>query len=159
MMIIEWKEDILPTIASFEGNYPTKKNEIALSRWTLNKLGYKNKKIGDYITLNINQSKTKDLILVAYFIQIYLIGRDQKTKSANVAAATFYFKDHHQEINQIGNIIISNMYAKSHSSLYQVTMVSLKDKHQDADKIMSQLNKDLNLAKNTKTLQFRSFSK
>lgn len=43
---IEWKEDILPTIASFEGNYPTKKNEIALSRWTLNKLGYKNKKIG-----------------------------------------------------------------------------------------------------------------
>ena len=26
---IEWKEDILPTVASFEGNYPTKKNEIA----------------------------------------------------------------------------------------------------------------------------------
>ena len=80
--------------------------------------------------------------------------RDQKTKSANVAAATFYFKDHHQEINQIGNIIISNMYAKSHSSLYQVTLVSLKDKHQDADKIMSQLNKDLNLAKNQKLYSF-----
>ena len=46
------------------------------------------------------------------------------------------------------------MYAKSHSSLYQVTMVSLKDKHQDADKIMSQLNKDLNLAKNQKLYSF-----
>ena len=46
------------------------------------------------------------------------------------------------------------MYAKSHSSLYQVTLVSLKDKHQDADKIMSQLNKDLNLAKNQKLYSF-----
>ena len=149
---IEWKEDILPTIASFEGNYPTKKNEIALSRWTLNKLGYKNKKIGDYITLNINHQKQR--FNISAIFTDYLIGRDQKTKSANVAAATFYFKDHHQEINQIGNIIISNMYAKSHSSLYQVTMVSLKDKHQDADKIMSQLNKDLNLAKNQKLYSF-----
>ena len=25
---IEWKEDILPTIASFEGNYPTKKMKL-----------------------------------------------------------------------------------------------------------------------------------
>ena len=149
---IEWKEDILPTIASFEGNYPTKKNEIALSRWTLNKLGYKNKKIGDYITLNINHQKQR--FNISAIFTDYLIGRDQKTKSANVAAATFYFKDHNQEINQIGNIIISNMYAKSHSSLYQVTMVSLKDKHQDADKIMSQLNKDLNLAKNQKLYSF-----
>ncbi len=33
-------------------------------------------------------------------------------------------------------------------------MVSLKDKHQDADKIMSQLNKDLNLAKNQKLYSF-----
>mgnify|MGYP000753784265 FL=1 len=126
--------------------------KIALSRWTLNKLGYKNKKIGDYITLNINHQKQR--FNISAIFTDYLIGRDQKTKSANVAAATFYFKDHHQEINQIGNIIISNMYAKSHSSLYQVTMVSLKDKHQDADKIMSQLNKDLNLAKNQKLYSF-----
>ena len=89
---IEWKEDILPTIASFEGNYPTKKNEIALSRWTLNKLGYKNKKIGDYITLNINHQKQR--FNISAIFTDYLIGRDQKTKSANVAAATFYFKDH-----------------------------------------------------------------
>lgn len=148
----EWEKDILPTIASFKGNYPTKENEIALSRWTLNKLGYKSKKIGDSITLNIDHQKQR-FNICAIFTD-YLIGRDQKTKSANVAAATFYFKDHHQEINQIGNIIISNTYAKTHPSLYQVTMVSLKDKHQDADKIMSQLNKDLNLAKNQKLYSF-----
>ena len=93
-----------------------------MSRWTLNKLGYKTK-IGDYITLNIT-IKNKRFNISAIFTD-YLIGRDSKTKKVNVAAATFYFKDHHyQEINQIGNIIISNMYAKSHSSLYQVTMVS-----------------------------------
>ena len=148
---IEWKEDILPTIASFEGNYPTKKNEIALSRWTLNKLGYKNKKIGDYITLNINHQKQR--FNISAIFTDYLIGRDQKTKSANVAAATFYFKDHHQEINQIGNIIISNMYAKSHSSLYQITMVSLKDKHQDADKIMQlSINNDIYFYGQLKTI-------
>jgi len=63
-----------------------------LSRWTLNKLGYKNKKIGDYITLNINHQKQR--FNISAIFTDYLIGRNQKTKSANVAAATFYFKDH-----------------------------------------------------------------
>ena len=149
---IEWKKDILPTIASFEGNYPKKKNEIALSKWTLNKLGYQNKKIGDYIILNINEQKQK--FNICGIFTDYLIGRDYKTKSANVAAATFYFKEHHQEVNQIGNIIISNEYAKTHTNFYQTTMISLKDKHQNADRIMSQLNKDLSLTRNQKLYSF-----
>ena len=68
----------MPTIASFEEIILQRKNEIALSRWTLNKLGYKNKKIGDYITLNINHQKQR-FNICAIFTD-YLIGRDQKTK-------------------------------------------------------------------------------
>lgn len=149
---VEWQTNILPSITSFEGNYPTKQNEIALSKWTLNKLGYKNKKIGDSIILNINHHRKR--FNISGIFTDYLIGRDQKTKSANVAAATFYFKDHHQEVNQIGNIIVSNKYAKTNSSLYQVTMISPKNKRIDADEIMSQLNKDLNLKETQKIYSF-----
>lgn len=60
---IAWLEDGAKELSNqtfIEGSYPTKENEIAIERNTLDKLGYKDAKIGDEINLYVKVQNGKD---------------------------------------------------------------------------------------------------
>lgn len=62
----DWNKQIKPCISDVEGTYPTKENEIMMSRKALEFLGLNKAKIGDKINISYNikdQGKSGDFIL------------------------------------------------------------------------------------------------
>lgn len=142
----EWEKNIMPTISDFDGKYPENENEIAISKWSLKKLGYDNKKIGDTLSLTVHNTEESKKFIICGIYKDYLIGRDHKTNSANVATEIFFYRAKGKEYSQYGNILVSEKYAKKYAvPLSQTFMITLKDKHQNVSNVLKKIHTDLNL--------------
>lgn len=153
----EWNNHIKPTISNFEGKLPEKEDEIAISRWTLDKLGYDQAQIGDelQLTLNTNDNISEKKLTISGIFTDYLIGRDKTTKSANVASQILYYNEKDVRIPQYGNILVSEKYAlKNRISNASVTMIALKNENTSAEEIMNRIHKDLSLKEEQSLMSF-----
>lgn len=152
----EWINNIKPTISDFKGKYPRKKNEIAMSEWTLEKLKL-DAKIGSNISLSftVNDTRyTKEFILTGIF-KDYLLGTNNTTKSANVAAEILYNKSNGINYNQYGNIIVSQAFTtQNEQAESKVIMLTLKNKNSDAKEINNLIKKDLSISSTQNLMTF-----
>lgn len=152
----EWINNIKPTISDFKGKYPKEKNEIAMSKWTLDKLKL-NAKIGSNITLSymVNDVKyNKEFTLTGIF-KDFLLGTNNSTKSANVAAEILYNRSNGINYNQYGNIIVSQEFTTENEQAgSKIVMLTLKDKNFDSKKINDLIKEDLSISSTQNLMTF-----
>lgn len=152
----EWNENIKSTISDFVGEYPKKENEIAISKWTLNQLKH-NGEVGSKISLTymVNEKEYSKEFVITGIYKDYLLGTNDTTKSANVAAEILYNKANGINYNKYGNIIVSQNFATDNEqSGSKVVMLTLKNVSADAKEINDMIKNDLSISSEQNLMSF-----
>lgn len=139
----EWKSHILPTITEMQGSYPKEKNEIMLSQWTLQKMGIKNPQTGlavavSFTTLDGKQL-TEDFVLCGWYHDYVKAGQN----SGNTIAASLYYSNQGLSKEPIGNIVVSEAFARQYATTEGRIATFEVDKKLNSDEALERLTADL----------------
>lgn len=93
----QWEEMFCPTFTNIVGNYPIRENEIILSRYILDKLGYDNPEIGMHIPISYIIEGEKKVITDSFVLTGIYTGYTQIKDNSNVTiycSSAFAEKNH-----------------------------------------------------------------
>lgn len=100
-----WEKQLNPCISDIEGDYPTKENEIMLSKLALKFLNKEDAKIGDKIKIpyDINgKVKEKEFIISGYFTSYALI-----QDTGDIFVSESFIEDNNLSLEKDGQLLIT----------------------------------------------------
>ncbi|MEW9078854.1 hypothetical protein [Terrisporobacter glycolicus] len=100
-----WKKQLSPCISHIEGDYPTKENEIMISKISLKFLDKENAKIGDKIKIPCDISgkiSEKEFVISGYFTSYAYI-----QDSGEIFVSESFIKDNNLYLEKNGKLLIA----------------------------------------------------
>lgn len=100
-----WKKQLSPCISHIEGDYPTKENEIMISKISLKFLDKENAKIGDKIKIPCDISgkiSEKEFVISGYFTSYAYI-----QDSGEIFVSESFIKDNNLSLEKNGQLLIT----------------------------------------------------
>lgn len=100
-----WEKQRSPCISDVEGNYPTKENEIMISKIVLKFLNKENAKIGDKIKIpcDINGKVTEKKFVISGYFTSYAYIQD----SGEIFVSEAFIKDNNLSLEKNGQLLIT----------------------------------------------------
>ena len=138
----EWKENIKPTISGQMGAYPEEENEVMVSRWSLESLGITEPEIGMEIPLSFTTldgtAVEQNFVLSGYY-EDYIYRAGTTPNSGNTMAANLYFSNQGSSRRAMGNVVVSEAFAKAYGTEEGKMGTCLIDDKLDSDEALALL--------------------
>lgn len=141
---VEWEKHIVPTLSDIRGEFPREANEVMLSEWVLKQMNIHDPKPGMTVTVNFTaldgKEDIQDFILCGYY-KDYIYQAGSSPNSGNTLAANLYYSDQGSTRRAIGNIVVSEAFARQNGTAAGTFGTFLIDDGLDADEALDLLYK------------------